>query len=112
MIHFVYKGIDIVFSDGAEKIAPSKKDRDVVLKSFFEDNPLNAIHWVSEEESKSNNNGEGYEMFHMSNDYGETLIFWPLLDKENSNLILHIENLEERPDVKEEIKDELSCGET
>ena len=103
MTHFLYKGIDVIFTDGADIIAPAEEDRMTVLEFFFKENSLNDIKWVTKAEATGGGD-EAYPMYHMTNENDDTLLFWPLLDVERSNLVLIVEDLAERPDVWDEIK--------
>lgn len=103
MTHFLYKGIDVIFTEGADIIAPTEEDRLKVLEHFFEDNSLNDIKWVSKAEATGEGD-EAFPMYHMTNANDDTLLFWPLLDEERSNLALIIEDLTERPDVQAELE--------
>lgn len=100
MMNFLYKGIDIIFTDGADQIAhQNQEERIIILEAFFEDNPFNEIKWVTEEEA-SGGGDEYLPMYHMTNLNNETLLFWPLLDVKKSNMILIVEDSKERPDVE------------
>ena len=97
--HFLYKGIDIIFTEGADKIAcNSQEGRIFALEAFFEDNPLNSIKWVTQEEAEGKGD-DSFPMYHMTNTNNDTLLFWPLLDTEKSNMMLLIEDRKERPDI-------------
>ena len=104
MSHFLYKGIDVIFTDGADSIAPSEEERINVLEFFFKDNSVNDIKWVTKKEAMGQTEEDAFQMYHMTNPDDETLLFWPLLDEEQSNLALIVEDLKERPDVVDEIE--------
>lgn len=95
----MYKGVEICMSDSVNILFEDRKHLTDMLEVFFNTNPANSIRWVTLEDINSD---DVLPMYSVGNGV-IVLLLWPHLDKENSDLFLNIESLDERPDLEDEI---------
>jgi hypothetical protein len=95
---FMYKGIECVFSETADKILPSDAQKELLFKSFFSYVPINSIKWVDSKILRETeiNSEELLPMYRIGNNEHE-LLLWPILN--GSDLFLGVECSTERPEL-------------
>lgn len=100
----MYKGIEICMTDVVNDLFDDQTRLTEMLDIFFKTNPVNSIHWVTLDEINSDST---LPMYSVGNNI-VVLLLWPHLDKENSDLFLNIETLDERPDLENDILEQVS----
>lgn len=100
--NLIYKGIECQFSESAESIVSTQELKVQLLDKFFECEPIGEIEWITLEQFNEAKNHDSVLPIYSIYNGIETLLLRPMLH--NGDLILFVENINERPDLKNDLE--------